>query len=550
MAHRFNINGVAFDTTAAPTPLVSGYDKVARDALSGDTLIKVRTAAVKSNFPSKLTKGLQVTTYNPNEMKDKNNFFNFVSSWETHVLVMETHIATFHMQSSFTLYVRREVPPTAAQTEAFQRDLMMFLLESNKYGGDANQYEEFHPAVIGHPAIPPVARIPGVGGAPPVPGHPGYPEVIARAEIRITHHRPTPPPSAITIVEGGNILRDWHSMTLQQVVDSARLQIDFVDDVVHRQNLSWTFEYFLNGIDSDLKAYVLSKISSLDVDVGRTGPVIFMIIAKRLLHTTENLAQKVINGLINLRLTHFDGENLTDCIFTLRNVLKFLRYGEANSFAPRTTITLLYDVFRGSTVSSFRNYVQQAQDIVLVNNQDPEEIFDHLQLKYEELLLADRWVPMKKKGSAFAMGEPELKSYADHEKSAKAKNTTSTDDGYIKDSKGKSRRSHDKSGRKIDYTPPKNNESSKREVDGRDEFWCEKCGRWGSHSTSDHDDWKGRLNAQNARNRSSANVAETTTSGSVNEESSQIRHSVTFAQATRQGLSLAVDKELMDGIDL
>eukprot|EP00977_Amphora_coffeiformis_P023747 scaffold14162_cov106-Amphora_coffeaeformis.AAC.1 len=73
--------------------------------------------------------------------------------------------------------------------------------------------------------------------------------------------------------------------------------------------------------------------------------------------------------------SHSESENVSEAIFTIRNVLKFLRYGETNSFAPPTTITIIYDVFRGTSVASFRNHVQQ--DVT-----QPEAIFDHLQVKY------------------------------------------------------------------------------------------------------------------------------------------------------------------------
>ena len=83
MATTFTVGDVQFDTTATPPAIVHGYNKTTRDALTDDTLIKVRTLVIKSNLSSKLTKGLQVTTYSPSDLKDPNNFFNFVSQWES-----------------------------------------------------------------------------------------------------------------------------------------------------------------------------------------------------------------------------------------------------------------------------------------------------------------------------------------------------------------------------------------------------------------------------------------------------------------------------------
>ena len=344
------INGVTFDTTATPAAIVSGYDRTARAGLSDETLIKVRNIATKTNLPAKLSKGLQVSSYNPSDIKDPNNFFNFVSAWEATILDIETHLKTFCMESPFRLVWMETTEPTANQQAAYEFDLTTFLTASAAEGGDHMSYTD------------------GTG---------------------TVHHRPDPPTGTQNFVDGGNILRDWHTMTLSHVVESVNLMVQYVDDDVDRQNVAWSFQYLMDCLDTDLRAFVLSKISQYDPASARSGPVVFMIVAQRMLQTTENLAQKVINGFIALRLTHFEGENVIEAIFTLRDVLKFLRYGEPNTFAPRTTLVLLYDVFRGSTVGVFRAFIQQAQDIVLKGEDDPEVIFDHVQSKHEELLLAD-----------------------------------------------------------------------------------------------------------------------------------------------------------------
>lgn len=508
------VGEVEFDLTAQPTTVSTGYSKKQREDLKDDMLIKVRNLAVKSNLPAKLTKGLQVTTYDPSDMQNKNNFFNFVSSWEGNVLSIETHLSTFYLASAFTLYRKVETSPSESALEFYQAQLMDFLTNSAANGGTS---ERFTPS---------------------------------GSSTAVT--RPTKPTGSINIVDGGNIIREWHTMDLKDIEESVSLQLTYVSDTVFRQNLVWTFDYFLSCLDADFKAYVLSKISSMTPEVGRTGPIVFYLVAKRLLYTSENLAQKVINGFISLRLTHFEGENVSEAIFTIRNVLKFLRYKEANSFAPPTTITIIYDVFRGTTVGAFRNHVQQAQDIILKHVSDPELIFDHLQIKYEELLLADRWVSMKKKPSAFVMGDPQSKSYVDtdkqksgngnSQKSQNPKESSGKKSGsppMVKDSNGKDRYVYDRAGNKIDYTPPKKGEANERKNGERTEFWCSKCARWGGHATDKHEEFY-----KNLKNKSSNN-------GSSNSNnSSQVRGNVSFAQAATGKLRLQADPELTDGIDL
>ena len=499
----FTFGDLTFDTTATPAAIVHGYSKAQRDALTDDHLIKVRDLAVKSNLDSKLTKGLQVTTYNPADMKDSNNFFNFVSQWETVILQMETHFKTHHMETPFTLFYRSYTDPDQIDLDVYEMELSAFLVNSVTAGGTPLMYDDGTNVI----------------------------------------QRPTRPERELTVTEHGSILRGWHAMTLDQVIDSVRLQIEMIDDNTQRQNLVWSFQYIMNCLDADLRTFVLSKIASLDPAVGRSRPVAFMIVAQRILQTTENLAQKVINGFIALRLTHFEGESVIEAIFTVRNVLKFLRYGEANSYAPRTSIVLLYDVFRGTSVGAFRAYVQQAQDIVLKDATDPEMIFDHLQLKYEELLLADRWVPTKKKPSAFHLGEP--RTYTDAEIEKKKKDET---DGDKKGNGKKERPTHDKSGRKIDYTPPKQGEQHTRTRDGVTEYWCGKCGRWGSHLSSKHDEWKDNFKKHRGKKKSDDTAA--AAGSNTTPSSNTTRGSVTFISALTGNLRLNIDPELADGVDL
>ena len=65
------------NTTVIQGAVTVGFDLAACAALANDNLCKVCDAATKSKLEAKLTKSLQVSTFNPSEMKDKNNFFNF-----------------------------------------------------------------------------------------------------------------------------------------------------------------------------------------------------------------------------------------------------------------------------------------------------------------------------------------------------------------------------------------------------------------------------------------------------------------------------------------
>ena len=263
--------------------------------------------------------------------------------------------------------------------------------------------------------------------------------------------------------------------------------------------------------------------------------------------TTENLAQRVINGLISLRLTHFEGEDVVACIFTVRHVLGFLRYGKPESFAPRSTMTILFDIFRGTSVGGFRAHVQHLQDFKLKDQATPDLLFEALQDKYEELLLADRWVPTKKQKSSFVA---DTKSYAKHDLEQQSKQGEQSP--RKQPHKRREPKTHDKSGKKIDRTPPKPGEPHKRTVDGVVEYWCATCGRWGSHPTKGHDEWLTKFREDMKKKRAARKQNEgADKNDSTNSGDGKTRASVTFCQAVMSGATqLRHDSELEDGIDI
>ena len=504
---------IEFDTAIEQDPVTTAYDEATRTALTGDTLIKVRDLAIKSNLPDKLTKQLQVTTFDPSELKNSNNFFNFVGQWQTYVQLMETHFTAFYIKSPFYLVKYTVTPPSAADMEIYNAELQVFLMDAL--------------------AAPPADRTLADGAI-----------VVFRDAAGDPVLRPVNPVSVRAVEPMGiYLLTQWQNVTIEQVLVSVELMYKHVTSNVHRQNLVWSFSYMMDCLDADLRQYVLAKLSSYPSPYNHTGPMVFIVVAKRMMATTENLAQKVISAFISLRLTHFPAESVVECIFTVRNLLKFLRYGEPDSFAPRTTTTLIFDVLKGTSVNAFRAYVQQLQDFELKDG-TPEDIFDAAQTKYDELILSDRWVVHSKKKSSFLAGK-----YADAEKKNNGADKKPEQKEEKKDADGKKddkgRWLVDKRGNKIDRTQPKAGEPHERTNEkGFKEWWCgnPKCRRWGNHSTDKHKQWND--NWKNWKNNDVKKESESTASATQTNG-----RSVTFLSALTSG-SIIADPELVDGIDL
>ena len=86
MASTVNIGSLTltiFNHQPPKPAITTTFNEAARTALTGDGLRKVRDAATTSNLDDKITKTLQASSFNPTDMKDPNNFFNFVNQWQS-----------------------------------------------------------------------------------------------------------------------------------------------------------------------------------------------------------------------------------------------------------------------------------------------------------------------------------------------------------------------------------------------------------------------------------------------------------------------------------
>ena len=105
----------------------------------------------------------------------------------------------------------------------------------------------------------------------------------------------------------------------------------------------------------------------------------------------------------------------------------------------------------------------------------PEKLFSHVQSYYNDLLIKPNgWIRAKNK-SAFLAELPELAAMADFPQESKPKEEKASSTTNSSNGGGNDGVERDAKGRIIDRNPPKAGESTKREKDGRTEYWCGKC---------------------------------------------------------------------------
>ena len=307
------------------------------------------------------------------------------------------------------------------------------------------------------------------------------------------------------LVEVGDLFQMWNTVTLDEVYDLCVIMMTKSTEELEAQNLNLSWEFLMENIDEDLQATVISEISKFTIrnaDASMSGPMAYHVIANRIIRTTESLAHNVVTGLMDLGLVHFKGENVTDCVAVLRNVLLFLAFDTSRSQCPPTIMSILTDVFLRSSVPVFVNHVRTLKDFHESKIDTPEKLFTEVQDYYDKLLTKPNgWVRTTKTKAAFMAELPELAAIMDSVPSPHTSFTDDVDNSGEKKPSASSKQPPpstdgkpmvDRKGNPIDRTPPKSGESTRRKsASGRNEYWCshEKCGRWGSHDINHHDEW-------------------------------------------------------------
>ena len=166
------------------------------------------------------------------------------------------------------------------------------------------------------------------------------------------------------VQEIGSLFAIWHTLTLDQVFASCRTYFNYSTTKLEAQNLNLSWEFLLANIDGDLRAAVIAEVSRFVIispDAAQSGPMAFFVIATQIIRSSDALAHNVITGLMSMGLLHFKGENVVQCVATLRNVLLFLGHGTARDKSGPTIMDTLTRCFLALLQLNFRELHAQPQ---------------------------------------------------------------------------------------------------------------------------------------------------------------------------------------------
>ena len=282
------------------------------------------------------------------------------------------------------------------------------------------------------------------------------------------------------VKEKVSLFTGWMKLTAEDVIASCDAHTEYRHEAVIVEDLMLMKSTVLNSIDDEkLLRSVTSILTSYDYE-DRTGPLALWLLLNEITHCDEPTLDVISAGLGSLSLSLYDNEDVKQHGATWQKAIAFLKpYGKV----PVDAKTKLLEQYAKCSVAVFRAHFRTLE---LTN--DPRlatisSIIHEGTLKEGSFKSRGLWNPVKKKGAAFHARTDE-------------KGGNGNDKSGVKGAKP----THDRSGRPIDRTPPKQGEpkSRKHPTTGMEEFWCgnPRCSRWGNHPTAKHEEWFAELKAR------------------------------------------------------
>jgi hypothetical protein len=285
-----------------------------------------------------------------------------------------------------------------------------------------------------------------------------------------------------------DMLDNYLEITEDQVAASNQ-GYRFWGDDVSLENLNWTQDLLLNSCDPTLYEEVASKLYAAD-EASRGGPLVLHYIIQLTVKTTDRTARAIVNKLQEFKLSKIPGENVNTAAAIIRSAVLRLRSAKK---LPDDIHHIVFDIFLSCSVYTFKNHFQTLETMGSPKVTTWESILKEGELLYERLEYEGLWSTRYKKGSNFkATANPPATPAAN----------------FQKDNKSSEKRTHDRKGNPIDRTPPAKGAPTERKKGDRTEHWCghDRCGRWGSHPTSGHDDWFAKTQKNKSKNKTRRNT--------------------------------------------
>ena len=278
-------------------------------------------------------------------------------------------------------------------------------------------------------------------------------------------------------------------------------------------------EFLKNCCDATLTAKINEKMNQHE-HTEKGAPLFFFYMIELISPNLDTTVRAVVKCLDNMKITDYDGENVSTVVTYLRTVSEYLTQ---NNAVPNDFDTMVFDVMKTATTVEFQDEIKMLAFARKRegNKRSADSILDELQTLYHNLVASKKWTPLDNKaneGSAFAIDytkstcwncgkKGHAVSQCSDPKNESAIQKARTDFFNSRNKKGSEGGKGDRKDKRApERVPPKDGEPHEKEIGSRTSYWCGTCGKWTGHRTAEHVD----------KNRSSeAKVEETDDSGAA-----------------------------------
>jgi Zinc knuckle len=343
-----------------------------------------------------------------------------------------------------------------------------------------------------------------------------------------------------------DLFDSYSQISEDQVAASNKWYSEHTVEDYYRQNLQLTFEFFENNCTKGLWEKCLEDYDEYEPEE-KGGTLLFIIMMKKLQSHTDSAVQYLINSVKNLKISGFEGENVSRVVSLIRGAHKRLRNVTTlpEEFPKWVLLVLQTSSVEGfnKTFSHLKREIEVVTPLRLrttVNYPPVEDMLRMAEKLYLDMTAANEWsgVTTKVNQSTFVTttgkklscwncgGEghtlkdcpkPTNQTMVEKNKKEFRDAKKKTQDKKKKDDKSKAT----PAGK---WAPPSKNENNKRVIDGVPRFWLDRTKRW--------------VNDRDATPPQMANVAVVTTTPAV--PSSAVSGITTVAGTSTASRELAI----------
>lgn len=295
--------------------------------------------------------------------------------------------------------------------------------------------------------------------------------------------------------KGINLLDDYTSVDLNSVLLSSEYYVTYSDKDIDAENMQWSQELILNSCDDEMKHYLMSRLCLLPPEQ-HGGPTLFMMLVEQIVSNNEYLSRALITRLNSFKITMIPGENIEQAAAFIKTVCHRL---DSCQKLPSDAERIVFDIMLTCTVDRFKQHFYTLESAESPKLLTYDGVLREAVRFYTVLHTGiNQWLPLEKASSVYN-GTGSTNTLPRGQPNQKAKQT------------------HDAKGNPIDRNPPAKGEPTFRPSkinEGRKEYWCSVCERWGSHDDEHHDAWKQRT--QDFFKRTKKGKGSTEAAGSAN----------------------------------